>query len=769
MSFKLSGTNKTFLESLDPKTCALNKAQSKKFLTEKVKEITKYTGNIDKLNKSQLCDVLSETLVIYNEVQSTITNLGDIQKEMNLHKKQITKMKGIESLKQRIKQKVSLLNNKNKIVIKNLSQINRDIKDLDSSGVESIQTNTKLVSKNKEIKVLNKQIIALENKISTVSNEKANVLANSSQLEHKLSQKSKQSKQSKSIDSLEELVKNISQNLAQAVSQIKTLTKNEKILHDELLKAIQREEQLQTDIKQLKNSQSDNTKIHNILKIAKAEKQKLVSEIDSNKSDISSLTSQLKDLDQVLRERNKQINELKGQVRTELSRNIQLEKLLKTKEKSAVIDICIDELKILQGFLKNNVNLLAELDTKLKKLILTNPASIVNPVVRKKIQQNNDLYKNFSSYINQVISQTKLSENYSSPVNCPEVRKAQSLINSGNLNDISTMVRDDFEDLKGIGRIYLRLRPRLDSIGDPVVSIKDSVITLPCDNSSKTYQGYDNIVHAHQPTNEFYQKELETLVKNIHRGYNLTFMTYGQSGAGKSYTITNLMSETLGTLNKMKIDNIQMGAFQLYKGRPYDLLAGPVQKPIMGRQFDKKFELGDSIRSISDIVYHNIDIQDTSAFASRLEDIEKRKVFREVIPNKHSSRSHIFTTIKFVFNDKPVKITFIDLAGNERTRDLQVNSEAFREGDYIVKSNTDIKDLVKRFAKGQPLPVAGVLSGRLIIEALKFSLGNSNSEALSKMILILNIHGFFKNNKNTDEIICASTKETLNFGQQLLN
>ncbi|XP_025755840.1 kinesin-like protein KIF1A isoform X4 [Oreochromis niloticus] len=215
----------------------------------------------------------------------------------------------------------------------------------------------------------------------------------------------------------------------------------------------------------------------------------------------------------------------------------------------------------------------------------------------------------------------------------------------------------------------------------------------------------------------------EEMLLHAFEGYNVCIFAYGQTGAGKSYTmmgrqekdqqgIIPLMCEDLFTkINDSNNDNsmsysVEVSYMEIYCERVRDLL-NPKNKgnlrvrehPLMGPYVEDLSKL--AVTSYNDIQ----DLMDSG---------NKARTVAATNMNETSSRSHavfniIFTQKKHDMetdntSEKVSKISLVDLAGSERADSTGAKGTRLKEGANINKSLTTLGKVISALAELDSAP-----------------------------------------------------------------
>ncbi|KAI4902922.1 hypothetical protein NFI96_027684, partial [Prochilodus magdalenae] len=225
----------------------------------------------------------------------------------------------------------------------------------------------------------------------------------------------------------------------------------------------------------------------------------------------------------------------------------------------------------------------------------------------------------------------------------------------------------------------------------------------------------------------------EEMLLHAFEGYNVCIFAYGQTGAGKSYTmmgkqekdqegIIPLLCEDLFTKISDNNDNnmsysVEVSYMEIYCERVRDLL-NPKNKgnlrvrehPLMGPYVEDLSKL--AVTSYNDIQ----DLMD-SGNKARQGDRSRQKSEKTVAAtnmNETSSRSHAVFNIIFTqkrhdcdtdnTSEKVSKISLVDLAGSERADSTGAKGTRLKEGANINKSLTTLGKVISALAEMDSLP-----------------------------------------------------------------
>ncbi|XP_021180392.2 kinesin-like protein KIF1A isoform X4 [Fundulus heteroclitus] len=215
----------------------------------------------------------------------------------------------------------------------------------------------------------------------------------------------------------------------------------------------------------------------------------------------------------------------------------------------------------------------------------------------------------------------------------------------------------------------------------------------------------------------------EEMLLHAFEGYNVCIFAYGQTGAGKSYTmmgrqekdqqgIIPLLCEDLFTkINDISNDNsmsysVEVSYMEIYCERVRDLLNPKNKGNLRVREHPL---LGPYVEDLSKLAVTSYnDIQDL------MDSGNKARTVAATNMNETSSRSHavfniIFTQKKHDMesentSEKVSKISLVDLAGSERADSTGAKGTRLKEGANINKSLTTLGKVISALAEVDSAP-----------------------------------------------------------------
>ncbi|XP_059586837.1 kinesin-like protein KIF1A isoform X12 [Alligator mississippiensis] len=244
---------------------------------------------------------------------------------------------------------------------------------------------------------------------------------------------------------------------------------------------------------------------------------------------------------------------------------------------------------------------------------------------------------------------------------------------------------------------------------------KETPKSFSFDYSYWSHTTPDDINYASQK--QVYRDIGEEMLQHAFEGYNVCIFAYGQTGAGKSYTmmgkqekdqqgiIPQLCEDLFSRINDTTNDNmsysVEVSYMEIYCERVRDLL-NPKNKgnlrvrehPLMGPYVEDLSKL--AVTSYNDIQ----DLMDSG---------NKARTVAATNMNETSSRSHAVFNIIFtqkrhdaetdITTEKVSKISLVDLAGSERADSTGAKGTRLKEGANINKSLTTLGKVISALAE----------------------------------------------------------------------
>ncbi|XP_068107776.1 kinesin-like protein KIF24 [Hyperolius riggenbachi] len=218
---------------------------------------------------------------------------------------------------------------------------------------------------------------------------------------------------------------------------------------------------------------------------------------------------------------------------------------------------------------------------------------------------------------------------------------------------------------------------------------------------------FDEVFGENLTNQDVYIKTAQPLIQHVFNRGNATCFAYGQTGAGKTYTMIGTQKnpglyalaakdvfKQLEAAQPAKELSVWISFYEIYCGQLYDLLNG--RKRLYAREDGKHVV---QVVGLRDVQVRNVDfLLEMIARGSRERSTGASGV------NSDSSRSHaiIQIQIKDGGNRKLGRMSFIDLAGSERAADARESDKQTKmEGAEINQSLLALKECIRALDQEQ--------------------------------------------------------------------
>ncbi len=293
-------------------------------------------------------------------------------------------------------------------------------------------------------------------------------------------------------------------------------------------------------------------------------------------------------------------------------------------------------------------------------------------------------------------------------------------------------LHNEVEDLKGTIRVYARVRPMSKSemaknCEEVCFVNEDDRTELVVKHTKEGRQPvlktfHFNTVFGENASQAEVFRDTSRLVQSTIDGFNVCIFAYGQTGAGKTWTMSGeenpadgdgeklgimprAVNELFGLMKKnSKRYDYELTAYmcELYRDNLVDLLSPePLDsRPKLVVKKDSKgivFVENITLREIHDAVDLHAVIDEGSSH---------RKTSATKM-NSASSRSHLVVALSLKATNRKTevvtygKLTLVDLAGSERNDKTGATGDTFKEGMSINKSLSALGDVISALSSGQ--------------------------------------------------------------------
>ncbi len=274
---------------------------------------------------------------------------------------------------------------------------------------------------------------------------------------------------------------------------------------------------------------------------------------------------------------------------------------------------------------------------------------------------------------------------------------------------------------------------------------------------------FDNIYNESTTQKQVYEDSGSPLVQDLMKGFNVAFMAYGQTGAGKTHTmlggqtkseygiIPRIMSDLFACETRELQIQIQCSYVEIYMEKIRDLL-NPASDNLKLREaqdlkqpqqvtMKRKQPLAYSVNKKS-VYVHGATVQELKHMDDMLELLDtgsKNRVVAKTLMNEASSRSHAICIVMITITDtvkkvvKHGKLFLVDLAGSEDIRRSGATGVTLDQAKMINKSLSTLSHVIQLLTESSAPPHIPYRNSKLT-RLLSDALGGN-----SKTVLMLNV------------------------------
>ncbi|GKV31984.1 hypothetical protein SLEP1_g40630 [Rubroshorea leprosula] len=344
---------------------------------------------------------------------------------------------------------------------------------------------------------------------------------------------------------------------------------------------------------------------------------------------------------------------------------------------------------------------------------------------------------------------------------------------------------NQLQDLKGNIRVYCRVRPFLGGQSTRLVSVLDNIdegsitIVTPSKYGKGRKAFTFNKVFGPSASQAEVFSDTQPLIRSVLDGYNVCIFAYGQTGTGKTYTMTGpkeLTEEGLG------VNYRALGDLFLLSEKRKDTICYEISVQMLEIYNEQVRDLLVSDGEIRNSSSNGINVPDANLVpVSSTSDVinlmnlgHKNRAVGATAMNDQSSRSHSCLTVHVQGRDLTSgtiirgSLHLVDLAGSERVDKSEVMGDRLKEAVHINKSLSALGDVIASLAqKGSHVPYRNSKLTQLLQDSLggqaktlMFVHISPEPEALSETISTLKFAervatvelGAAKVNKDTGEV-----------------
>jgi len=293
-------------------------------------------------------------------------------------------------------------------------------------------------------------------------------------------------------------------------------------------------------------------------------------------------------------------------------------------------------------------------------------------------------------------------------------------------------------------RVFCRFRPIGNEESSPLTLTDEEVKIVGKRNEMHTYH-YDHVFNQTSTQENVYEIVAQPLIEEILKGFNVTIFSYGQSGSGKTATMSGctrnddgvvVWDEQMGIIPRMMRDlfsvmksnteckySIQLSYVEIYLERIRDLL-NPDHDNLEIR--DTPFK-GVWIDKVTDVY--------VGCFEEAAKVIRRGDVNRSVAStgmNLHSSRSHSLLIVNMTSITAEAKnqsrIIFVDLAGSEKVERTKAEGIILKQAQSTNKSLMTLGVVIRAlYEEKSHIPYRDSKLTRLLTDSLG---GNSKTSLI---------------------------------------
>ncbi|CAJ0829241.1 9110_t:CDS:2 [Entrophospora sp. SA101] len=376
-----------------------------------------------------------------------------------------------------------------------------------------------------------------------------------------------------------------------------------------------------------------------------------------------------------------------------------------------------NKIKTLEALISENIKVKSDLDKKYKEL------EMLNNSIKNERDELTSLNITKETIVNELkMKKTKIAEQEK----LVERLNAEFL----EIDNIRRYLHNDIQDLKGNIRVFCRVRPQtFTEIDEPLAEIiypnnsgnKKIVIC----SIIKNYRSINrNIIkeyefdHVFRPesTQEQVYNELAHVVQSVVDGYNCCIFAYGQTGAGKTYTmqgsdaspktegmITRAFRHVFNLVNGLKVQGwtytIEGQFIEIYNDQVYDLLQMSRGNVKITHDTEKGSTRITNVKTVN--------LESPNLVNQVLKSATKNRSIASTKMNDKSSRSHSIFMIHITGTNSNTKekrlgsLNLIDLAGSEKISTFGSSAGDLQtETIQINKSLSSLKTVIKNIKDG---------------------------------------------------------------------
>ncbi|PQE09178.1 kinesin klpA protein [Rutstroemia sp. NJR-2017a BBW] len=286
------------------------------------------------------------------------------------------------------------------------------------------------------------------------------------------------------------------------------------------------------------------------------------------------------------------------------------------------------------------------------------------------------------------------------------------------------------QELKGNIRVMCRVRPTFKegaegacaNISYPDTDKESKELTIMGKEKKSSFGNVTRETHSFSfdrvfgpsSQNQEVFEEISQLVQSALDGYNVCIFCYGQTGAGKTHTMssadgmipraTHQIYETATSLKEKGWTYTMEGSFvEVYNEEIHDLLGS-------SKDFEKKkheIRHDDAKKQTTITGLRKVELDSPNAVEALLKQADNNRSVAATKSNERSSRSHSVFILKLVGRNSTTNETsegtlnLVDLAGSERLKVSGAEGERMKETQNINKSLSCLGDVIGALGQGK--------------------------------------------------------------------
>jgi len=269
----------------------------------------------------------------------------------------------------------------------------------------------------------------------------------------------------------------------------------------------------------------------------------------------------------------------------------------------------------------------------------------------------------------------------------------------------------NYEEVKGAIRVFCRVRPLIGR-ERPCSTPSDDVMSCTDGTNVTVGNRKFSFMSVFSPgTQDEIFEECKDLIQSVFDGYNATIFAYGQTGAGKTFTMygtpdkQGIAPRTIRRIfdmvevNKTRYEfTVTTSMMELYNNELSDLLARRRGLP------NDKLCIKTGKVQVDNLTEEHC--TDSQALVALMQGALSVRKVGETDMNMTSSRSHVILVVRIKSVNLETretmqgKILLCDLAGSERLKKSGVSGEQKQEAIEVNKSLTALNRVIRSLANG---------------------------------------------------------------------